>query len=178
MIGMIIDIDPTLQPAEYRYLCDLQSVIEATIQPDRPSMQQREFGGESRPSTTERMVRHSLPYQDCRYHSNYMSYLISNWSQHHPIVLNPDIVWFAVMHEIAQGVVQAPDPHRSMFTRSPERITIKVMVGAVDDPLPLDAVTNELRELVPVDVDLFLPKFTTTTEMARLTHLTSFAETC
>lgn len=161
---MIIDLDLSLKPIDYRYQRTIKSVL-ATLRP------------REREDSDERMVRHSIP-DDHQYHSNYMNYLIGNWSQHRSIVLNPDVVWFAALHEIAQGVVQNPEPHRSLFTRESKQVVIKVMVGSVDDPLPLDVVTNELRELVPVDIDLFLPSFTTTTQMARLTHLASFAEAC
>lgn len=169
---MIIDIDTSLQPVDYRYTRDLASVLDATKRAE-------ERNGESTPDSTERLVRHSLPDGNgCQYHSNYMTYLISNWSKHRSIVLNPDVVWFAVLHEIAQGIVQNPEPHRSLFTRQPDKITLMMKVDRADAVLPIDAVINELRALVPVDIDLFLPKFTTTTYMARMSHLANFAEAC
>jgi hypothetical protein len=83
-----------------------------------------------------------------------------------------------VLNEIAKGVIDFPDAHRDLFTKSPDKIELTFLVGSVDEPLPIPTVIESLSKLVPVDVDLFIPKFSTTTDMARLTHLASFAETC
>ena len=64
-----------------------------------------------------------------------------------------------------------------MFTRSPEKIEIIVESG---DPsvLPLDLVLSRLKELVPVDMSLFLPDFSTHTDDSRVACMAAFADTC
>ncbi len=171
---MILDLDTNLQPASYRYKRDMKFVHNATISPGSLSERARE----TTRNENETFLRSSLPNNAIEYHKNYLEYLVGAWSQHHSIVISPDIVWFAILNEIAKGVVEMPDQHRPLFTRSPDKITIAVPVGVVDEPLPVDLIVSELIGLVPIDATLFIPKFSTTTEMAQLTHLASFAETC
>ena len=174
---MIIELANGLKPASYNYKRTIDKVLAATVAPVPPSKEAARWG-DATANQNEKFVRSSLPDDASEYHANYMTYLISGWSQHFPIVLNPDIVWFAVLNEIAKGVIAMPDEHRSLFTRSPDKIKLKFMVGSVDEPLPIEAVVRDLKALVPVDVNLFIPRFSTTTDIAHLSHLASFAETC
>jgi hypothetical protein len=164
---MILDLDTTLQPASYyRYARARDQVLFLTAPPT-----------EGQPSR-EKFLRTSVPEDSYIYHGNYLTYLTTSWAQHYAVVLTPDIVWFAALNELAKALVAMPEPHRSLFTHSPAQITLKVMVGSPDEPLPLEVIVSQLSEMVPIDIQMFLPSFSTTTEMARLAMLASFAEAC
>lgn len=124
----------------------------------------------------EQLVRHSLPAEPDATHLNYLEALGVAWGRHRGISFTPDILWFGLLNEIAKGVTKAPDKHRALFTRSPDPVTIALPVSSADEPLPMEDLLDRLLALVPVPVDLFVPRFSTTTDMARMTHLASFAE--
>ncbi|WP_406297275.1 DUF4419 domain-containing protein [Embleya sp. NBC_00888] len=57
------------------------------------------------------------------------------FSAHLPLSLSPDVLWYAVVHEVAVHVRLDPDTHASLFTDTPgQRQTITVR----DDSAPLD----------------------------------------
>ncbi len=127
----------------------------------------------------EVVIRTSMAEEADTVHLNYLEALGSAWGRHRGIVFSADILWFGLLCELAKGIVENPEPHRRIFTRDPnEKITISVSVGSADDPLPLNAIMAELGNLVPVSVDMFAPRFSTTTDMSRFTTLAAFAEAC
>lgn len=89
------------------------------------------------------------------------------FSAHLPLSLSPDVLWYAVVHEVAVHVRLDPDTHASLFTDTPgQRQTITVH----DDSAPLDwersigLVRGPLRARIGEDTaELFQPAFSTTT---------------
>ena len=89
------------------------------------------------------------------------------FTAHLPLSLSPDLLWYAVVHEVAVHVRLHPDAYAGLFTDTPgHRQTIAVR----DDLAPLDwersvhLVEEPLRARIGDDVaDLFRPAFSTTT---------------
>jgi len=179
-MSLVLELVPGLEKPkhDYQYKRSVETVIKSTYSPQ--SQRSYDYMGRETASAefSEKILRHSLPSDASDYHANYMTYLTTAWAEHSPIVFNPDIMWFAVINEIAKAVVKDPDSYRSLFTKSPDKIEILVPVNSSDEPLPIDLIVSELSSLVPIDINLFMPWFSTTTQMARLSHLASFAETC
>ena len=128
---------------------------------------------------TEIVFASAVPDDAHLYHNNYLQYLSRTYSHHNSIVLAPQHFWYTGLCEIAQTVVKNPEDHRKLFTRAPEdKIDIIVLCDHETEPLRMDAIYQEMIALVPIDTTLFLPKFSTETEMSRLASLAAFLETC
>jgi len=113
------------------------------------------------------------------YHKNYLDYLSRTFGYHNSIVLAPQHFWYTGLCEIAQTVMKQPETHRKLFTRDPEGKTdIIVRCDYESEPLRMDAIYQEMIGLVPIDTTLFLPTFSTETEMSRMASLAAFLETC
>lgn len=128
---------------------------------------------------TEEIFATSLPSDAALFHTNYLDYLQDTYGLHHKIVIAPHHFWYTVLAEIAQVVVAKPEMHRSIFTSDPAgKINIIVPCANETEPLRMDALCAEMIGYIPVDAGLFLPSFSTSTEMSRLASLAAFLETC
>ena len=84
-------------------------------------------------------------------------------------------MWFLLLTEIADIVEKNVEACRPIFTQSPEKIEILVPTDDVE-AIDLNYVESELRRLVPVDVNTFIPNFSTITPQARYACLASFCD--
>lgn len=91
----------------------------------------------------------------------FLSHMSKAYSQHFKIAVNPQDFWFIVMCELAAVVGKNPSTYQNIFTHSAEKQTILVPTGSFH--LPVELVVEQLRSLIPVGVDLFLPAFSTAT---------------
>ena len=128
---------------------------------------------------TEIVFASTVPDGADLYHKNYLDYLSRTFGHHNSIVLAPQHFWYTGLCEIAQTVVKDPETHRKLFTRDPEgKIDIIVPCASETEPLRMDDIYDEMIGLVPIDTTLFLPTFSTETEMSRMASLAAFLETC
>jgi hypothetical protein len=150
-------------------------VLNRCLSPDA-----RNYNWKDRTTTvTEEVFASNLPETASSFHTNYLEYLQDAYSVHHKIVIAPHHFWYSILCEIAQTVVSTPDLHRSLFTRDPAgKIDIIVPCSSETEPLRMDALYKEMIGYIPIDTDLFLPTFTTSTEMSKLASLAAFLETC
>ena len=111
------------------------------------------------------------------YHKNYMEYLEKCWADHLGIVITPDIMWFTVLTELAAIVKVDPEHFRHLFSESEEKQDIVVITGELVE-MPLSSLMVGLKEKVPTDVDLFMPKFSTTTERSQHAFHAAFCDMC
>ena len=127
----------------------------------------------------ETVVASSVPETAAIYHKNYLSYLAHTFSCHHSIVLAPQHFWYTILCEIAQIVVRSPNTYRKLFTRNPEgKADLAVSCMNETEPLRVAELYRKLQPLIPVDSELFLPQFSTETEMSRVASLAAFMEVC
>ena len=108
-------------------------------------------------------------------HQNYLEYLAAAWKSHRGIVVSPDLLWHIVLNETAGHIKANAASYRDLFTTSTGKVEIKVQTS---DPelLPLDAIMAELTKLVPTDIALFRPEFSTSTDASRLAMMATFAD--
>lgn len=129
-------------------------------------------------SYLQKILREDIPFSAFDYHANYITYVQNSYSNHYKMVISPDILWYTIMCEIAHEVVSNSKQYSSIFTDDPNNKKQIIVYGNEDDVLNMDAVYDQLKVLVPVDTDIFVPKFSTSTEKSRLAILGSFLETC
>eukprot|EP00696_Hemimastix_kukwesjijk_P008108 gnl/Hemi2/20256_TR6719_c0_g1_i1.p1 gnl/Hemi2/20256_TR6719_c0_g1~~gnl/Hemi2/20256_TR6719_c0_g1_i1.p1 ORF type:complete len:351 (-),score=127.86 gnl/Hemi2/20256_TR6719_c0_g1_i1:142-1194(-) len=132
------------------------------------------IGGTS--NKTERLVFTSLGADAAVYHHNYLQYLDLCWATHNGVVLTPDLLWFTIMNEVAAVVTAKPEDFRSLFTRSPDVVEVRV-ASVPTDPNFLNDFIAKLRDLVPLNVDTFLPDFSTSDNESRIALASVFLET-
>lgn len=118
----------------------------------------------------------SIPEDADAYHRGYVMYLEKCWSDHVGIVVKPDIIWHLLMCEVASLTKSAPDRYRHLFSETEEKQ--QLIVVAEGFVMPLDQLTDLLKQLTPTDSGLFLPEFTTTTDRSRHAILSAFCDVC
>eukprot|EP00397_Hematodinium_sp_SG-2012_P048102 GEMP01054966.1.p1 GENE.GEMP01054966.1~~GEMP01054966.1.p1 ORF type:complete len:401 (+),score=92.02 GEMP01054966.1:165-1367(+) len=126
----------------------------------------------------ETLLFNTVPSGADVYHAGFINYLNYCWSSHNGVVLTPDILWFTILTEIALSVNAAPEAFRAIYTDAPEGAEKKeVLIGNFpSDPQFLHEFCAKLKELVPVNVDLFLPKFSTTGPEAEMAICSAFLQ--
>ena len=102
-------------------------------------------------------------------------YGLSNaYSLHQSISIAPHDLWYVVLTEIAREVNKRPEDFRKIFTSSETKIDI--LVPSVTGSLPLELIIDKLIALVPVDLNLFIPEFSTYTQMSLAAAMAAFAD--
>ncbi len=102
-----------------------------------------------------------------QYQVNYLELMSNAYSAHRKIEIAPHDLWFIVLSELAAVIKANKDRLRHLFTTSAEKKTIQVDTNDVTK-LDLNLVVAQLRDLVPTDIDVFVPDFSTHTPESRL----------
>ncbi len=109
-------------------------------------------------------------------HLNYMEYLQMAWGNHYSVILSPDIFWFILLNESAGHIKDNSEHYRSLFTTASEGKT-DIVVPTMDPQLiDLNLIADELRKLVPTDIDIFIPRFSTSTPSSSFAFKAAFAD--
>jgi hypothetical protein len=106
------------------------------------------------------------------------------FAAHVPLSLTPDFLWYLIVHEVAEHVRQNPGTYARVFTDTPES---KQTIEVRDDTLSLrdpsrwrrsiGLVRDPLRARISdYTMELFLPRFSTTTEEAQTALLITFMD--
>lgn len=108
-------------------------------------------------------------------HQNFLSYVAMAWNHHYGVVISPDIIWYGILSEMAGHIKDNTEKYRDLFTTSKGKVEISIPTG---DPqlIDLSIIMDRLRDLVPTDTDLFVPKFSTSTEQSMLAFNAAFAD--
>lgn len=101
------------------------------------------------------------------------------FAAHVPLSLTPDVLWYLIVHEVAEHVRQHPGRYARTFTRAAEgqqTIVIRDDRLSEDDPScwpqSIGLVRDPLRAgMGEYSMELFLPRFSTTTEEAEIALL-------
>lgn len=105
----------------------------------------------------------------------FVGFLSRAYSRHESIEIYPHDLWYIVLAEVAKAIKEREGICRPLFTRSENKVDIFV---PVEDPttIDLDAVVFHLRNLVPVDVGLFLPSLPSAPTTANLAMSAAFCD--
>ncbi|MFE0332017.1 DUF4419 domain-containing protein [Streptomyces sp. NPDC058960] len=89
------------------------------------------------------------------------------FTAHLPLSLSPDLLWYAVVHEVAVHVRLNSGPYAGLFTETPghqQTIAVRDDLAPLDWGRSINLVQQPLRARIGDDVaDLFQPAFSTTT---------------
>ena len=107
-------------------------------------------------------------------HTSFMYALSNAYNHHQNFSFGPHDLWYVMMTEIARAVNASPDEFAHLFTRTPG-VKQTIIVDGFEN-LNLSAVFDQLRKLVPVDVDVFVPAFSTHTFESRMATTAAFAD--
>jgi hypothetical protein len=166
---MLITLDKNLKREEFKSPDNSDSFIERMI----PADYDYKTGITTK---THLPVYHNLPNGRI-YHQNFMSYLEICWNNHLGVVFSPDIIWQGLLCELADIVSANPEAQRSLFTDSDKKKELIVVTDEME-VMPLNLLIDLLQDNVPTDSDLFLPKFSTTTDRSFHAFSAAFADIC
>ena len=159
---LIIDIDPSLKP-------DL-------------SKHQRRYNNEGLENDlkeTHKLGNLILGVDKSDFkHLNYLDYLILCWAGHYAPVITPDYIWYTILCEITQLISKNADKPeiRSLFTTQAEGKKEIIVQSNSSYRMPLDVLVNALKPHIPVGIDNFLPRFTTSNENTKMAFHAAFAD--
>ncbi|MFU9033156.1 MULTISPECIES: DUF4419 domain-containing protein [Streptomyces] len=90
------------------------------------------------------------------------------FTAHLPLSLSPDLLWYAVVHEVAVHVRLNPKTYEGIFTETPghrQTITVRDDLAPLNWERSINLVQQPLRARIGDEVaDLFQPAFSTTTD--------------
>jgi len=141
-----------------------QSFITATLK----------FDGTTTMSKIGQLVEKSNDFQ--YYHRNYLEYLMMCWANHRGAVVNPTILWNIVLNEIATEVKNNSEKYRFLFTKQSEGKQKIVISQNEQYKLDVAQMCSVLKVFVPSNIDVFLPSFSTDTEMSTIAQQTAFLD--
>lgn len=127
----------------------------------------RTYGGED-------IVRMSVSPGDL-FFDGVLDYYRTCYNKHRGIVISPEHLWHIVLYEIATVVAGDPEKYRNLFTTSATSTNISIPTG---DPQRIDlrVIVEKLKQLVPTDIDTFIPPLTTYTNMSYTTMCAAFCD--
>jgi hypothetical protein len=108
-------------------------------------------------------------------HKNYLEYLETCYKNHLGFQISPDNIWYTIICELASHIKENSEEYRALFTNSSEKTLIRVQ-GYDPNVLELISIIKSLKEIVPTDIDLFLPEFTTSTDLSLMAFMTAFCD--
>lgn len=154
---MIFQLNPTLTETKTRHILSVDDIAQkiTRIQAEKDN--------------SLKIIRHlELP--------SFLYALSKTYSFHQSISFGPHDLWYVMLTEIARTVNANSERFRELFTKSTEKVNIIVPTSS-DEYLPLDVVMEELQKLVPIDLSLFLPEFSTHTPESKVACAGAFADT-
>lgn len=89
------------------------------------------------------------------------------YSSHHGLVLHPHDIWYVVLSNIAGIVGNNPKAYQGLYTVSDSKQMLLVEQDHATD-INIEALIAKLREVMPIDVDIFLPELSTATPAANV----------
>jgi hypothetical protein len=118
-----------------------------------------------------------LPDDGAELQLGLLGMLSQAYSRHRKVAIAPHDIWFLLMTELAEVISENAEALRPIFTSGEGKTQIAL---AVSDPTDLtrniDAFEAELRRLVPVDVSIFVPEFSTHTRESRVATMAAFMD--
>lgn len=121
------------------------------------------------------LISDNIPDNAIKFTQSYLEYVSWCYSRHLKMKLNPHDLWYMVLTEITKIIAKSPTTFNSLFTTSDSKSTIMIPTHDVTR-LDINFVEDALKKLVPVDIDTYIPGFSTHTVQSRLATLASFCD--
>jgi len=103
-----------------------------------------------------------------------ISYLATCYNNHLGARISPDMIWNIFAAHVTAEIADTPDVYRKLFTRSEEKI--EILIPGTSYLIEPEAFIEKLKDLVPTDVDKYIPNFTTTKKEEKFTHNLMFMD--
>lgn len=125
---------------------------------------------------SQELVEHNLSPEAPVTFTNYLLYLDWCYRNHEGVVLRPDDIWYVLVSQLAGVVKEDPKAFAHLFTDTPEKKQTLVVCTLHPYLMPVHRLVDLLKSVVPSDVTLFLPNFTTTQPAMYAACCTAFAD--
>ncbi len=130
------------------------------------------------------LVQHDLASgENCLQHINgYADYLTRCWATHAGVVVSPSLLMYVTLTQVAAHISANAESYRQLFTGEGAAATEKrelVFIGYSVDTLTIDVILERLTKVMApagIDISLFCPKFSDSTERTREAMGASFCE--
>ena len=109
-------------------------------------------------------------------HHDYIQYLKHCHEYGFGAVISPDIVWFIITTELAKHIKDNVKEYAEIFTTTPDFKQKIIVLSGDPKVLPLDLIAEQLRKRVPLNVDTFIPTFSTSDKDSNFAFVASFAD--
>ena len=106
----------------------------------------------------------------------YYDYLTVACQHHLPVVLNPNDIAYIIVCELATAIAKNPKPYASLFTTTPEKKQMIIVLTSDPTKINPQLVVDKLRTRVPTNTALFLPEFSTSTPMTTMAMNIAFCD--
>ncbi len=104
------------------------------------------------------------------------------FSDHRPLALSPEVLWYAIMHEVATYIKANPETHAEFFGGNTDQK--KLIEIRDDDPTasnwqrPISMLYDKLSKALPDQtIELFIPPFSTLTDESRTALMIAMFDT-
>jgi len=120
------------------------------------------------------IIHSTIPKDSTFKHKNFIEYLEKGWGYHLPIVIAPHTLWFTILTELAEHIKGNAGEYRKHFTESQEKQTIEICTSTYEGFL--EGLLEVLKTKVPMNVDLIVPNFSTSTYESKLACYAAFCD--
>jgi hypothetical protein len=110
------------------------------------------------------------------YHQGYLNYLTVAWNNHYGVFMRPDDIWYIILNELTTLIGKTPKAFANLFTTTPDKKQEIIVLTDNVETIDPELVIAKLKDRVPSNVDDFLPRFSTTTEMSQLAMNVAFCD--
>lgn len=106
----------------------------------------------------------------------FMGLISMCYSYHLPLAINPHDIWIVLLSEINKNIKNNVELYRSLFSASKEKQTLLAYDHGKPSEFPIPDMISILTSKILVDINLFFPKFSTTTGVVDLTMKAMFCD--
>ena len=96
------------------------------------------------------------------YQYGYLGMLSYAYSHHEKIAFGPHDLWYIVLTELATVIKNNETVCRQLFTRSETKVNIVVPTDDIAS-IDISKIVDQLRDLIPIDLNAFIPTLSTYT---------------
>jgi hypothetical protein len=165
MPGLTVDLDLNLETHplhNYGKWDPIQGRISRKLRYPNPVLEQ-DFNS----STLE---QYDKMYQQ----TSFLHLMARTYSNHYSIAIAPHDLWFVLMTEVAQEIIAQPETYRNLFTTSAAGSEKQSII--MQPPFDVEVLMMELKKLVPTQIEMFCPNFSTHTAASKIATMAAFAE--
>jgi hypothetical protein len=122
-----------------------------------------------------RLINQTINRNIDNFSMGFLETVSHGYTLHRKIQIKPQDLWFIVLTELANIIKKDKEKCRKLFSKSSEQIEIMVPTDNIA-LIDVGQVINQLKTLVPVDIEIFLPKLSTETPSSTIACYAAFCD--